>query len=233
MKDAMERLQQAKIEAEEAARRSMEIAQKAAEEAKKQADKVEEQTRPTREKIGGGMRVVGGIAKRVVDNPLVRGTAEIGMKAAETILDVHEVIDKKSKAMEDKIAASSVAKKVRKSCGESRPRDLRSPPLHRAIQYTGFRTYPVHAYPDASYAAFQRPRNRAPGHLLSHALRPQYSPPAADARKATRAGMKRGVRARGGGGGGCECAPARAPLPGRKPCVRAAPPRDARIHRRA
>jgi hypothetical protein len=115
MKDAMDRLQQAKIEAEEAARRSMDIAQKAAEEAKKQADKVEEQTRPTREKIGGGMRVVGGIAKRVVDNPLVRGTAEIGIKAAETILDVHEVIDKRSKAIEDKIAASTVAKKVQAS----------------------------------------------------------------------------------------------------------------------
>jgi len=122
MKDAMDRLQQAKIEAEEAARRSMDIAQKAAEEAKKQADKVEEQTRPTREKIGGGMRVVGDIAKKVVDNPLVRGTAEIGMKAAETILDVHEVIDKKSKAIEDKISSSNVAKKVREALGED-PRD--------------------------------------------------------------------------------------------------------------
>ena len=54
VKEAMERLQQARVEAEDAARRSMDIAQKAAEEAKKQAEKVEEQTRPTREKIGGG-----------------------------------------------------------------------------------------------------------------------------------------------------------------------------------
>ncbi len=113
VKEAMERLQQARSEAEEAARRSMDIAQKAAEEAKKQADKVEEQTRPTREKIGGGMKVVGDIAKKVVDNPLVRGTTEIGIKAAETILEVHEVIDKRSKDIEDKIAGSKVAQKVR------------------------------------------------------------------------------------------------------------------------
>ena len=112
VKEAMERLQQARAEAEEAARRSMDIAQKAAEEAKKQADKVEEQTRPTREKIGGGMKVVGDIAKKVVDNPLVRGTTEIGIKAAETILDVHEVIDKRSKEIEDKISGSKVAQKV-------------------------------------------------------------------------------------------------------------------------
>ena len=40
------------------------------------------------------------------------GTAEIGMKAAETILDVHEVIDKKSKEMEEKLAGTKVAQKV-------------------------------------------------------------------------------------------------------------------------
>lgn len=96
----------------------MDIAQKAAEEAKKQADKVEEQTRPTREKIGGGMKVVGDIAKKVVDNPLVRGTTEIGIKAAETILEVHEVIDKRSKDIEDKIAGSKVAQKVREALGD-------------------------------------------------------------------------------------------------------------------
>ena len=113
VKEAMERLQQARVEAEDAARRSMDIAQKAAEEAKKQAEKVEEQTRPTREKIGGGMRVVGDIAKKVVDNPIVRGTTEIGIKAAETILDAHQVIDKRSKQIEDQISSSTVAKKVR------------------------------------------------------------------------------------------------------------------------
>eukprot|EP00960_Hanusia_phi_P073566 768041-Hanusia_phi.AAC.4 len=122
LKEAQERLEQSRLEALAAAEAAMQRAHKAAEEAKKRADELEQQTRPTREKvgftIGAGLSAVGGVIGKVVEQPAVQAVGKATLKAAQSVIDAQEKLDKKSQEFEQKVFDSRLGKSVREALGE-------------------------------------------------------------------------------------------------------------------
>uniref|UniRef100_A0A7S0TQT8 Tim44-like domain-containing protein n=2 Tax=Hemiselmis andersenii TaxID=464988 RepID=A0A7S0TQT8_HEMAN len=66
------------------------------------------------------MGVVGKVAKKVGENPVVKATGEATMRAAEAVLDAHDAIDRRAEAIENKIKESAVGQKVQHMLGDDR-----------------------------------------------------------------------------------------------------------------
>ena len=62
------------------------------------------------------MGVVGRVANKVGENPVVKATAEAMMTGTEKILNVPDAIDKAGEAVEKKLKDSSLGKAVNKVC---------------------------------------------------------------------------------------------------------------------
>ncbi|EKX46658.1 hypothetical protein GUITHDRAFT_138039 [Guillardia theta CCMP2712] len=122
LKEAQERLEKSRLEALAAAEAAIQRAHKAAEEAKKRADELEQQTRPTRERvgftIGAGLSAVGGAIGKVAEQPAVQAVGRATLKAAQSVIDAQEKLDKRSQELEQKIYDSRLGKSVREALGE-------------------------------------------------------------------------------------------------------------------
>lgn len=123
--EAQQTLDKGKEDAAVAAGKAFEAAKRAAEEAKKRADVIDEKTRPAREavsqQVGKGMGVVGRVANKVGENPVVKATAEAMMTGTEKILNVPDAIDKAGEAVEKKLKDSSLGRAVNKTIGGEAP----------------------------------------------------------------------------------------------------------------